>query len=284
MTWRIDGPTGAESAKLPGFNQLVTTPHGVYLANINDQYVGRSLHKYGEFSELEVEVFAQMLKPGAVVFDVGANIGAHTVRFAQMVGESGRVIAFEPQRVIYQTLCANVALNSLLNVDCYHAGVGEREDSMKVVDVDPRIENNFGGLSLDLPGPGEMVPILRLDGFIGAHRVDLLKIDVEGMEAAVLRGAEKLVEKFKPVLYVENDRPENSEELMRLIDSMGYRMYWHAPFLYREDNAFGDPENVFEGIASFNLLCFHKSADITIDLEEVTDFTFHPFNVKEQAA
>ena len=266
------------------FNQLVSTPHGTFLANINDQYVGRSLHKYGEFSELEVEVFAQMLKPGAVVFDVGANIGAHTVRFAQMVGESGRVIAFEPQRIIYQTLCANVALNSLLNVDCYHAGVGEREDSMKVVDVDPRIENNFGGLSLDLPGPGEMVPILRLDGFIGAHRVDLLKIDVEGMEAAVLRGAEKIVEKFKPVLYVENDRPENSEELMRLIDSMGYRMYWHAPFLYREDNAFGDPENVFEGIASFNLLCFHKSADITIDLEEVTDFTFHPFNVKEQAA
>ena len=271
--------------KLSGFNQLVETPHGVYLANINDQYVGRSLHKYGEFSEMEVEVFAQMLKPGAVVFDVGANIGAHTVRFAQMVGESGRVIAFEPQRIIYQTLCANVALNSLLNVDCYQTGVGEREESMKVVDVDPRIENNFGGLSLNLPGPGEMVPVLRLDGFTHLPRLDLLKIDVEGMEAAVLRGAKEIVERFRPVLYVENDRSDSSEELMRLIDAMGYRMYWHAPFLYREDNAFGDPENVFEGVASFNLLCFHKSAEITIDLEEVRDFIWHPFNEqKEQAA
>ena len=270
--------------KLPGFNQLVTTPHGVYLANINDQYVGRSLHKYGEFSELEIELFDQLVKPGAVVMDVGANLGAHTVRFSQLAGESGRVIAFEPQRIVYQTLCANVALNSLLNVDCYQTGVGEREESMKVVDVDPRVSNNFGGLSLNLPGPGEMVPVLRLDGFSGLPRLDLLKIDVEGMEGAVLRGAEKIVEKFKPVLYVENDRPEHSEELMRLIDSMGYRMYWHAPFLYREDNVRGDPENVFEGIASFNLLCFHKSADVTVDLEEVTDFTVHPFNVKEQAA
>lgn len=271
--------------KLPGFNQLVSTPRGVYLANINDQYVGRSLHKYGEFSELEIELFDQLVKPGAVVMDVGANIGAHTVRFSQLVGESGRVIAFEPQRIVYQTLCANVALNSLLNVDCYQTGVGEREESMKVVDVDPRVSNNFGGLSLNLPGPGEMVPVLRLDGFSGLSRLDLIKIDVEGMESAVLRGAEKLVEKFRPVLYVENDRPEHSEELMRLIDAMGYRMYWHAPYLYREDNAFGDPENVFEGVASFNLLCFHKSAEITIDLEEVRDFIWHPFNEqKEQAA
>jgi len=270
--------------KLPGFNQLVSTPRGVYLANINDQYVGRSLHKYGEFSELEIELFDQLVKPGAVVMDVGANLGAHTVRFSQLAGESGRVIAFEPQRIVYQTLCANVALNSLLNVDCYQTGVGEREESMKVVDVDPRVSNNFGGLSLNLPGPGEMVPVLRLDGFSTLPRLDLIKIDVEGMESAVLRGAEKIVEKFKPVLYVENDRPDNSEELMRLIDSMGYRMYWHAPFLYREDNAFGDPENVFEGIASFNLLCFHKSADVTVDLEEVTDFTVHPFNLKKEAA
>ena len=59
-------------------------------------------------------------RDGYISLDVGANIGCHTVPFAKLVGESGRVVAFEPQRLVFQNLCANLALNALTNVYVYH--------------------------------------------------------------------------------------------------------------------------------------------------------------------
>lgn len=269
---------------LPGFNKLVETPTGVYLVNEHDAYVGQSLLKYGEYSHGEAEVFQQLIPPGGVVFDVGANIGAHTVLFAERVGSDGKVVAFEPQRVVFQTLCANVAMRSLMNVDCYWAAVGESEGVVSVVDIDYRIDNNFGGISMDLPGPSYQVGKVRLDGFKNLNRLDFLKIDVEGMESDVIQGAQETIRKHRPIIYVENDRPEQSEKLIRAIYALGYRMYWHAPYLYRTDNPFGNPENVYKDVASFNLLCAHKEAPVKIDLREVKSFTEHPFTEMERAA
>src|SRR5690606_28828206 len=90
--------------------------HGPMLFNKRDLYVGRSLATYGEFSEAEIGLFRQILRPGGVVVEAGANIGAHTVPLARMVGESGAVVAFEPQRLQFQLLCANLALNGMINV------------------------------------------------------------------------------------------------------------------------------------------------------------------------
>src|SRR4051794_7022915 len=76
-----------------------------------DQYIGRSLDYYGEYCEAEGGVFDQLVGPGQIVIEVGANIGTHTVRLGQLVGPGGAVIAFEPQRVLFYLLCANLALN-----------------------------------------------------------------------------------------------------------------------------------------------------------------------------
>ena len=75
------------------------------LYNVNDDYIGRSLDIYGEFSEGEIEAFSLLVHPGDIVLDVGANIGSHTIWFAQAVGPTGGVMAFEPQRLLFQTLC-----------------------------------------------------------------------------------------------------------------------------------------------------------------------------------
>src|ERR1700722_8284406 len=85
--------------------------HGPFMYNINDEYIGRALDIYGEFSELENTLFQSLIKPGMTVLDIGANIGVHTVNFAKAATPLGKVIAFEPQRIIYQMLCGNVALN-----------------------------------------------------------------------------------------------------------------------------------------------------------------------------
>lgn len=260
-----------------GFNQLAAGRDGYFLYNCNDYYIGRSIEQYGEFSALEMKLFGQICSPGRIVIEVGANIGAHTVGLARLVGPQGRVLAFEPQRLLFQTLCANVALNSIENVDCFWAAVGAQEGFIDVPDLNPRKEYNFGGVTLLGAQGGRRVTCLTLDQYVTLPKVDLIKIDVEGMEADVLRGSEKLLKQFKPVLYVENDRLEKSEALMRLIASFDYRMYWHLPPLFNPSNFFANNENRYPSVVSVNMLCIHRDSPIrTTGFQEVVDFNFHP--------
>src|SRR5262249_40109323 len=84
-------------------------------------------------------------------------------------------------------------------------------------------------------------------------------IDVEGMERAVLEGAAQTIARCKPVLYVENDRPEKSPALIRTIDGLGFDLYWHCPPLFNPGNFGGNPTNIFGQIVSMNMLCVPKS-------------------------
>ena len=238
--------------------------HGKFLFLRRDQYVGRSLDLYGEFSELEATLFEQIVHTGDVVVEVGANIGAHTARLARLVGPRGTVVAFEPQRFIFQLLCANVALNELFNVYAYQFAVGAEPGSLNVPPLDYRAANNFGGISLPGKAVGEQVRIMPLDQF-GLPSLRLLKIDVEGMEIGVLHGARKSIARYRPILYVENDRKQHSEALIGLIESYGYNLWWHFPPLFNPANFAGNTDNVFGGTSSINLLCMPKESQLVIE-------------------
>ena len=225
--------------------------------NSHDRFIGRSLDLYGEFSEGEAVLFQKILRPGMFVVEVGANLGAHTVVLAQAVVPGGGVLAFEPQRLIFQTLCANLALNSIPNVDAHCAAVGAEPGTILVPSLDCYRTNNFGGLALGMHQVGEQVPVVALDN-LKLARCDLLKVDVEGMEKAVLLGASATIARCQPLLYVENDRQDKSADLIRTIDGLGYRMFWHIPPLFSPDNFARNSENVFGNIGSFNMFCVHK--------------------------
>jgi FkbM family methyltransferase len=245
------------------FNHLSKCRHGYMLYNVNDVYIGRSFELYGEFSEGETQLFDQIVRVGDVVLDVGANIGAHTLFLAKKVGPGGRVYAFEPQRIVFQTLCANMALNSILNTVCMQTALGEAPGSVVVPALNYAVPNNFGGVELGTFATGESVPVRTLDSLeLSACR--LIKIDVEGMELRVLKGAVETAKRLKPILYVENDRVDKSKELMQFIDGLGYDMYWHLPPLYSPNNFYRNPQNVFANIVSGNLLCVHRDLGMTI--------------------
>ena len=76
--------------------RLKQCKHGAMMFHANDSYIGRSLDLYGEFSEGEIELFKQVVRPGMTVIDAGANVGAHTIYLSKAVGARGRVLAFEP--------------------------------------------------------------------------------------------------------------------------------------------------------------------------------------------
>jgi len=92
-----------------------------------------------------------------------------------------------------------------------------------------------------------------------------LKIDVEGMEEEVLRGASDTIRRLQPLLYVENDRFDRSLSLMTCLEQLGYLMYWHTPPLFNPDNFRRNPVNEFPGVVSVNLFCVHRDSGSAIN-------------------
>ncbi len=260
-----------------GFNDLALAKHGYLLYNRNDIYIGRAIERYGEYGELEAGLFKQICHPADVVIEVGANIGAHTVLFAKLVGERGRVYAYEPQQVVFQTLCANMALNSITNVECFHAAAGAEPGHVKIPDIHYHMEGNFGGVSVDAFSNGRRVSVVTLDDSLSLHRCRLIKIDVEGWEHQVLTGAEQTIAQHRPVLHVENDRLDRSARLIELLWSLDYRLAWHITPLFNPDNFAGEAENTYPGIVSVNMIGVPRESEITLKgLPEITSADEHP--------
>jgi FkbM family methyltransferase len=272
-----------------GANRLVRGRHGYILYNRHDIGVGRFVEADGEYFESEVDLFRQVCQPGNVVVDAGANIGTHTLALSEIVGPTGRVFAIEPQRLVFQMLCANVALNGLTNVECRRAALGDHEAELLLGDPDPHQEINFGGVSLSqIPG-AIPTPLLTLDNLRLPH-VRLIKIDVEGMELDVLRGAQATLKAHQPILYMENNQPEKSEALLRFLGDWNYRSFWHMPSYFSPNNFFGNQQQLAQhliidkggefldssGIA-INLLCLPREMAARIEqFREVADPREHP--------
>ncbi|WP_247894254.1 FkbM family methyltransferase [Azospirillum sp. B510] len=224
---------------------LVRARHGLMMYRRTDSVVGRSLDYYGEYFEQEVLLFRQCVRPGDRVIDVGANIGAHTVALARLVGPAGRVLALEPIDANHRLLCGNLALNGLDWADGLLAAAGAADGTLHLAGVAMDEEGNYGALSLEALAGDRPVPVHRLDGIAGADRIRLIKIDVEGMEAEVLDGARGLIARDRPVLYVENDRPDGSAALIGLLGELGYACYWYLPAFHNPANFAGRSEPIF---------------------------------------
>jgi FkbM family methyltransferase len=218
------------SLSLAAHTQLVWTRHGWMLANPNDFYLGHALLEYGECSELESAVLRQLLIQPGVVVEVGANIGVHTVMLAREAQQRRQVlVAHEPQPVIFQTLCANLAANGIINVLAWPYACGSDAGTLYFERPDCAAPGNFGGVEMQIkPGAGMIpVPCVRMDDVLHTHTVSLIKLDVEGFELAALQGAEETLARCRPTLYVENDRLEHSQALIEWLWSKDYRMWWH---------------------------------------------------------
>jgi FkbM family methyltransferase len=242
---------------------IKTCRRGTFMYNVNDAFIGRSLDLYGEWCDDEVHILGQILAPGAVAVDVGANIGTHTVGFARSVGPKGLVIAFEPQRLVFQTLCGNVALNGLTNVSTLHAALGAARGTVLIPSLDPGANQNFGAVKIQAAGEGERIDMIPLDE-LDLRRCALIKVDVEGMEAQVVEGARQTIERCRPALFLENDTVERSREVLTAVESVGYKAYWHIASYFNPRNFFGNPQNVFAPFQpQANVLCVPRECPFT---------------------
>ena len=213
-------------------NELVRlheTVNGPMYLLETDTVICESLRATGDYAADEKALLGELLSESDTVVDVGANIGNHTLFFSRCVGAEGRVLAFEPQRFLFQILCANALLGRHQNVWPYRLAVGDKQGRVEVPVPNYERPNNFGGYSLSFDTYKEEGDIISLDA-IAPPQCHLIKIDVEGMELQVLKGAVATIERTRPFLYFEYNRPEFKEEILSFaVNVLDYRLYRHGP-------------------------------------------------------
>jgi FkbM family methyltransferase len=169
---------------------------------------------------------------GVVAIDCGANLGAHTLMMAKLMDGWGRVVSIEAQEWIYYALCGNIALNNCFNVRAEWAAVSDAVGVIRVPRLDYTKVASFGSLEIERRTPGENigqaidysntypVPIVTLDA-LALPRIDFIKVDVEGMEEKVLRGATKTFALCQPVVLLEQIK-SNRDNLRAFFKARNY--------------------------------------------------------------
>ncbi len=169
------------------------------------------------------------LTPGAMVADVGANIGNHTMYFA---AHGLRVHALEPNPEAVEYVRRNVLVNGFGETVHIHAvAAGDRAGR---VSVTPGESEMRLGMARSVEGQGD-VPLIRLDDLVGEERVALIKIDVEGAEESVVRGAASIIARDKPVIVVETGNAEQRralDSLLRTHHRFPMSFYWPPTYVY----------------------------------------------------
>lgn len=230
---------------------LTATDHGTMIVNRNDWRkegpdravgVGIELLEQACYQPSEIDMVKGLLTlrhryngPGVIAIDGGANIGVHTVEWAKALDGIGQVIAIEPQERVFYALAGNIVLNNCHNAVAIHAALGDTEGVIEVPVPDYTMPGNFGGLELERPthvqesGIGQDIQVsapvrlMTLDS-IDLPRVDLIKLDLEGMEVRALRGGDGMINEYRPVLIVEHGK-SGIEEVVGHLEPRGYELF-----------------------------------------------------------
>lgn len=211
------------------FTIQLQTSHGEFLMNRNDRHQPMAIVRTGRpHIEREIQLLLGVvgcLPDGAVVVDAGANIGLIAIPLARALEHrGGMVLAFEPQRLIYYMLAGNVALAGLQNCVCHQGALDATEGGIEVPVADPWQEQDFGMVSLaGEVQNGDLVQAVPID-LLALDRLDLIKIDVEGMEGRVLAGAEETIARCRPLIWIEV-WPDAYQEIFEWMMSRNYAMF-----------------------------------------------------------
>jgi FkbM family methyltransferase len=241
----------------PGIPVPVRLPFGAWWLARND-YSGRAILE-GQFENAEFAFVGRFLRSGMTVLDVGAHHGFYTLLASKRVGPQGRVFAFEPSPRERQALLRHVKVNRCKNVTVEGLAIGseEKDANLFVVQGSQTGCNSLRTPASDVPGALISTPVhvVRLDDWLerrGVDGVDFIKLDVEGGEIEVLKGAERLLlRRPRPVILAEVQDIRTQQwgyEAKEIITSLHQKEYqW---FCVSEDGSLGPLDTTatnFEG-------------------------------------
>lgn len=261
---------------------LAASNHGTMIVNRLDFLLDRPGYAVGVGCEIlensqyemrEIDLIIGLLElrreyngPGVIAIDGGANIGVHTIEMAKAMSNYGQVVAIEPQERIFYALAGNIVINNCHNACAIQAGLAEKAGMAEMPVPDYTRPASYGGCELRPPPVGGMVStgqvtadrapvrLMRIDD-LDLNRIDLIKLDLEGMEVAALEGGAEAIQEHHPLLVVEHIK-SGIENITAILKPWGYEAFQ------------------FEG----NLFCAHR-------LDKCLDHIRHLFQhlMREQA-
>ena len=178
----------------------------------------------GRVEALVQRALRDLVRPGDTFFDVGANVGFFTILGARLVGPSGSVVAFEPQPESREALLSNIALNGFSNVLVDPRAISSSSGTAVLDWHNPPTARLVGG-SQHRTNRSVSVDTTSIDEFLIEHpslAPEVVKIDVEGHEIAVIRGMRRTLAEHGPVILCEMHR--TNRDLASELASVGYRM------------------------------------------------------------
>jgi FkbM family methyltransferase len=218
-------------------NQVRSTRGGIRWDLDLAEGIDFSIYLLGAFEPRLIRAYGRLIRPGACVVDIGANIGAHTLHFARLVGERGKVVAYEPTGYAFRKLVANLALNpSLAEVVTplqvalvSSQGAKLATNLVSSWPLDARVKDGpraLGSLH-DTVGAAALTLDESLRQLGVMSTVDFVKLDVDGNELAVLRGAESLMRERRPLLFLElapyeYRDPDDFDTMVEMLWNLGY--------------------------------------------------------------
>ncbi|MFK7870091.1 MAG: FkbM family methyltransferase [Roseobacter sp.] len=263
--------------------RLAQCSEGVFMYFPKD-LIGRFLTLYGEWSQEETDMLKSLVPPGGVALDVGGNIGWMAVALSNAAGPEGRVYTLEPLEEVYHVLCGNLALNQAVNVVPLRMAAGRARaqvDAPQIVVEDQAFlsATELGGLekkahaASGLPD-SSVIAVAPIDEiFADLDRVDVIKIDVEGMEPEALAGAHQIITKHKPKLWIEVNKPDVAEQVLPDLRRLGYVPFWHTSKGFRTDNFRKASENIAGTLGDVNVLAVPEAErDAWAHLHEAHNF------------
>lgn len=220
----------------------------------NDDPIGLSLALYGEWAQAEVDLLRGFLAEGDVFVDVGAHIGTHAIAASDKVGRSGIVVAVEPCAQIFPLLEQNCG-DRAGTIRCLQVAMSDSPGVFSAPLIDFSLPLNSGATRLT-PGPASdetAVQATTLDDLHLDH-CTVVKIDAEGMSAAVLRGATKTILGSRPVVLAEVLDVDEAAAVLASNDWPGYRAFLAQTSAFNPENFRGQARNVFGWAHEVSLL------------------------------
>jgi FkbM family methyltransferase len=231
------------------------------------QYVDSEILKTGIFEPHSTHWVHELVKPGMIVADVGANFGYYTVQLSRLVGSTGLVHAFEPSTAFRQRLLDHLKRNRCSNVTVSEFGLSDRTETLQLY-VGADTATLHWCDDRKRPVSEETVPLMTLDEYaeeVNLPHLDFIKVDIDGHEPRFLSGATQTIQRFRPIMLIEFAQlylpkvGSDAEKLAEQLNKLGYILLsertgqpfsTHTDFLIEAMNC----------AYSANILCFPKGS------------------------
>jgi FkbM family methyltransferase len=195
-----------------------------------DDWVQQNVFFLGEYEPAELKAIKPYLKEDSVFIDVGANFGWYSLFSSFVIGNQGKVIAFEPFPENFRRLSQNISLNPNRKIIAENLAVGQQKGSLDLFYNNQ--EQNLGMVSKNATPNSRKknVPMIAFDDYVSDNKIDkidFIKIDIEGAELQALMGMKEVLRKLKPVLLVEILKEQNDRNsILSFLSGLGYQQFY----------------------------------------------------------